>query len=794
MRIAKSIYSSIKQYRFSALLNVIGLSIGLATAFFALTVLINIFCYNTAIKDYERIFQVESRLFSDEWQAKQPECFTKSITGAIPHVEKQYNFTYGIQLGKFTKEESASAGKLDMDNISGMPCKPEFIDLFEIELLEGSWHDVFDLQGIALSESVAEKYDIKIGDNIFDGRLNSMIPVVAIFADAHPNTSLKALDFIHYAKYDKDDKYITLVKLRSADEKEDFIENVKRIISTSPDETLRDAYGKTADKDFNDYFRLTRIDKINTSVADSYISTSHIPFAVVLTLIFFLLIILSIVFINYYNFFVALIPRRMQRINMQKIMGAQTFVLRMELVLESIALVALALGIAYLIIDSIATSSFTFVHSFVINVSLTYYKGVTFAILAAIGSIVAIITSVYPAWYITSFKPAFVLNGNFATTGFGRTIRNTLLTIQFVISMIFITISMVMLSDIIKQSMQQTGMDTSVLNYRIYVDKDSQSMTPEECKMYREALLSHPDIENVSFLTMPLILQEYIGFTRFDSAGVSFDANGIFADCNMANVFGIKITEGRDFSEDNSADEVLLIINEAFKKQHGADIGDVLLIHGDINARVEGVCNDFKYTTLNRPIEPLAIIYDRNTTYNFAQIKISESADVDDVKEFITAEHRRMKPNEPWEGYTPAVVSYDEYLKKNDIPSIFWLAFHISLITIFISLLGVLGMVRFDSEYRQKEIAIRRVNGATRSSIIRMLNMRYGIMTLIAFLFSAPISCIILNNTINAASIDVYIAGFIFSLLLVSVLTFAIVSLGAWRVVNRNPIVVINKL
>lgn len=494
------------------------------------------------------------------------------------------------------------------------------------------------------------------------------------------------------------------------------------------------------------------------------------------------LIILLIAGINFTNFSTALAPMRIKSINTQKVMGAGERILRTAMVSEAVFISFLSFILSIGLIYWFSGSSLTGL----VNADLSLSGHTTLITTTGIISLLTgIVAGIYPAFYTTSFSPALVLKGNFGLSGKGRRLRNGLISVQFFASFALIICSLFMY-------LQNNFMQNSPVGY----DKDQLIVVniPTEIIDKKEAianqLKSYSGISDATFSDMLFSgSDQYLELGReFKNEHIRFQC--IPVDASFLKVMGIDILEGRDFrKEDEKTRDGIFIFNEKAQKTYGIEVGDKI-----DGMEVVGLIPDINFASFRTEIVPMAFYISGEHSFisnerldNYAYIKVNAGADMKVAISHIQSTLQSFKPD-----YLYHIRFFDEviqqlYENERRFSSLIIL---FSLIAVFISVVGVFGLVVFDSEYRRKEIGIRKVLGSTISEILILFNKTYIRILFICFLLAAPVAWYAVEKWLENFAYKTPLSWWVFilSFLLVSLITSGTVTFQSWRVANANPV------
>ncbi len=779
------------RYKKFTLLNITGLTIAFTLAYLFFTASMFDLSFNKGIKDSDEIFVVTFK-HPDISQGQLPSAMVRMLVDGNPYVD---NYHFGPILDVIDYYNSDG----EEDYFLSGRYSQETLNMLGVRLLDGDWGYVYERGAIALTASVADKLGVKVGDDITikvdGGKKNIMLG--AIFEDFPKNSCFTDVNSIIKQSYDP--KYydssdwnvllaILFVKLNADADKDDFLSVFsRRLAENGPADLL--LKGMTPEN-VGEYIELTPLAEPTRLPADYFYRPAMTKAYIYLTIS---VLILVIAFINFFNMFVALIPRRIRNINTLKIFGASTVALRLEIVIEAFSMVAVAMLLSGLIVLVLED------YRLIINEFGTYSPIVNadaaklLMVMVLLGMLFVII---YPLWYITSFQPAFVLKKHFGASPAGKMLRNSLIGIQFVISFVFVTLTLLInrqndfvcsLNSEVDFKNAYLGTISYHLDYRI-----RQSMLPE---LY-DAFMSHPQIVDVAFSEKTFFSEradQTFFFEHKDAGKRKISINIYRVSKNFLDFLSVDIVEGRNLSDVDDKGSYL-VFNETARDLFDIKVGDNFSAYS-----VVGICRDFHQESSQKKIEPSAYICgpmpEEASFFTTCYIRTTDNCDFSSLYEHYRTKLKAVQPMTPDDVYLDDFKTLLEANWYQDEFTRLRIMFIASLISIMLSLLGVFGLVSFETEYRSREIAIRRVNGATVGSILWLFNSRFIRVLVLCYIISLPFSVYAISLWLMEF---VYKAPFslipyLFSCLSVSVVTFLVVTLSAWRVVNRNPVDVLSK-
>ena len=790
----RNLRMTLRGQRLSSVLNVAGLAIAIAVAYTMLVQVNYDFSYNRGIKDAGRLFRVEHKFIQDiDWTFIITTPLARIMVTDNPAVEG-YHFGYlqnrdvDHTFEKFPDEPIVLAGTELSDGS---------ITALGIELVEGDFEPVLKRSAMAFSRSVAQKYGLEIGDRVcWGGTYNAEVSLTvgAIFEDLPQNSDIAGLEAFYGPYYDKMESNEwsnwnepLYVRLRSEDDTEAFLQHASaQIMLLEDNERFKE---KTIDE-LKKNIRLTPFTETYFTTDMEYFDLKVGNRTTTFTMLTLAVVTLLIAFINFFNFFVALIPKRIRNINTQKILGAHGISLRVGVFFEAAGLLAIAMLVSLLLVNMVEKSAFREL----LSVSLFASENIWVAIGVALATLLmALLTAAYPAWSLTSFAPAFVLKGSFGATAKGQALRNILIGMQFVLSFLFIIVAIFIAVQNSFMKNHDMGFDRDcILEYKVYNVYPESFIDKEQRETLRNALLTSPFVEAVTFCRHDIVGDRKYGWGREWSrseGGINFRVLPV--EPGFMETMGIAVPDGVG----SDGDAGVFVFNNAARKKYGMELGDKINHNGKWYD-VVGFCSDINERSMQHAVEPFAFFVNPQEKMPVCYIRIKKGSDLAVVQQQIRDITEKLVRNESI-GYAIPVL-LDEiiqkgfYEKEDNQQSVI---VAVSVFSIIISLLGVFGLVFFETEYRQKEIALRRVNGALVGSILWLFNSRFLKVLLVCFVIAVPVATYLVIGWLQefAYKTPLHLWVYVLAFVIVALLTMAIVMASAWRTVNRNPIEVLNK-
>ena len=783
--ILRNFFSVLRRFKTASILNVLGLSIAFV-AFMLIMMQVNYdYTFDRSLRDADAIFRLDVVQGTEGSQAIINRPFARAFVESSPHI-KEGCLLSGWVGNRFFYVEQGGQRTSYKEDVWG--ATPGVLNVFHFDMLEGNERSLDEPNSVVLPESMAKKIfgdEPAIGKQLISANAAEDAKIVkGIYKDFPRNSALK--NIIYMAMDPKENynnwgnwNYLVFVRLDDPANKENVLDNFKKNFNAK--EVFGDEF-KWGEGDDNLDLRLTSMPDLhflNNVDFDSMPKASRQTLLVLFSIAFVIILIAGI---NFTNFSTALTPMRIKSINTQKVLGSSDSMLRGSLLVEAVcvSLFAYLLSLLFLYL-----AQKTPIASLV-DADMSF--GAQPAIIAGtavIAAIVGVLAGLYPSYYITSFPPALVLKGSFGLSLSGRRMRSMLVGIQFVASFVLIIGSLFMYLQNHYMQNAPLGYDKEemiIVHLNNNINKDRDAFTNQ--------LKSFSGVEDVTYSQFLLSSgDQYMGWGRnYNSENISFQCLPVSS--SFLKVMGIEVKEGRDFRpEDELKETGCYIFNEKAKAQFEMKLNEK--IDGD---EIIGFIPDIKFASFRQEVTPMAFYLwgkyqwgKEGNYYNIAYVKFKAGSNLRAGMEHVRESLEKFDSEYPF-----VVRFYDEvlqrtYEKELKIGSLITL---FSLVAIFISIVGVFGLVVFESEYRRKEIAVRKVLGSTTGEILYMFNVNYFWILLVCFLLGAPVAWYGVHRWLEnfAYRTPMYWWVLPLAFLVVGVITVLTVTYQNWHVANENPV------
>jgi len=497
------------------------------------------------------------------------------------------------------------------------------------------------------------------------------------------------------------------------------------------------------------------------------------------------LFMLIIACINYMNLTTARSARRAKEIGIRKVTGSTKSQLVAQFLVESLltALFALLLSIGLIAIllptfNLLAGKSITF---------QSLFEPSTFFILLAIVLFVGLMGGSYPAFYLSKFNPVHILKGSLSKSSSNVNLRRSLVVVQFTISMIMIICTWVVYGQLKYLRNKDLGFNKQqVLSLTANANNDIRS----KVVAFKNAIKENPHILSVSTSQslpgqgMSMLLFSVETKNGYKDQGV--DCYGV--DEDYFKTLGMQIKKGRNFSGPSDTLRSI-VVNENMVKYFGWDnaIGKKVKFGGDTSGNyfeVVGVVKDFNQKSLYNPISPLMLFY--RPSSNNIQLKLA-ATDIPSTIASVEKSWKTFFPDLPFQ-YTFLDQDFDSQYAADQKRGKIFTTF--SILTVMITCLGLLGLIAFTTQQRQKEISIRKIMGAGVKEIVPLITMNFILLVGISCIIAFPVAYLFMDKWLKIFPYNTGLSVFPFllSALAVLVITLLTVIFHTVRAAIANPV------
>jgi len=770
----KLIIRKLRRERLYAFVNIIGLTVGL-TAFLLIALYVrDEMSYDKFHKDYENIYRVisqsEERGYSNAIMSDYVDYFEEDI----PQIEDYTRL--GLQ-EFYSLVESENKG-LNVEKV--LYTDHNFFEFFSFRLIEGNRSSVFKEAGSAvITTELSQKLfgsDDPIGKSLKINKDKSVI--ITGLAETVPSNSHIQFEMVVYDQgYFKNDytnkhfvksaiTYLTLTPGSSAGQVAEEIDAAK----PKPD------YARFLENESFSLLPMTD-QRLKAPFAFDYYEKNDIRYVKLFSGIGLVVLLLAV--INYINLVTAQSLRRQKEVGLRKVIGAKKSQLIVYHLFESTVVALISFALAFAIAERLMPFYNGWLEK---DIVLQYgsWEFVSWVFIAGVA--LGFISGVYPAIYISRFKPLMLINKrSFGLSNKGY-LRRFLVLFQFIISGLLLVVSVMMNSQMRYLKTKDLGFNPE------FVVQVPLHRSPE----YSYEILKSK-LENVSGVEFTSVGDWQVG--GGSKTGITDNPNNIqesrevgliSADKDYAKTLGLSFLMRADHFEFDKLNSNEVVVNEALIKNFGWKNPLGMKIYNfDTNPlEIVAVVEDFHTHSLKQEVEPL-----------FIQPLTERSAQNILLK--IDSEHPQQTLAKVGEVYESMVERPFEFYYLNDQIRDFYkkeqgqfLLFQIfSSLAIFVSLLGLVGLTIYTVQQRRKEVSVRKVLGASVQRLILMLNREYSILVLVAFIIASPIAYYAMQGWLEEFKYRISLSPLIFigAFLGFLVLSWLVTIAQSLKVSRENP-------
>lgn len=751
------------------LLNIIGLGI----AFSVFLILMSQVWYDYRYDRFEGgkdVYAVEIPSFQEGLYSPQIlRPLIQMVADSSPNIAETCDYfvmTRNDQVG-FVQMKDGTGEDVTAYGISYAWTETSVLDVFSITLVEGRRED-FAKEGDALiSESAAKRFfpDRNPIGETFTVEFEHEGRITGIYKDRKENESMINGILVHEGERDMSlpnyNPHSCYVKLKPGADLEQ----------------VREAVGKVELAGIKD-IRLTQIhDTWFEKDKERWSGEKGGNKLLCIILFTIALLFLGIAGFNYVNFSMASTPFRIREINTKKVFGASRSSLITRQLLRAIAIVGCSFLLGILTMKTLCGTQWA---SFLTGDMAPSSNVTVLCLGGAAALLLALLSGLIPALYSTSFQPALVLKGSFALSAKGGGLRTVTLILQYVLSFLFILCAMMLQ----RQTSYMVHNNELGFNYDRVLKMESHAFT--RVKDVAEELRNIPGVIGVARGDTPIEGgMSSMSEMREGDDIIQYSFRNISPE--YAEFFGLKLIDGR-LPYPGESDVALA--NESFHEALPSfGIGKSIPTMYGKNVTVIGILKDFHARTLEHDYSPLVLLVSDEWNYASFMIRVQPNADVPDILQKAKRIYSEMKGLDE-AGIDVGFLDKDiERLYEQEIRQTRLIRMS-SFLSLIITLIGVLGLVWFDTRFMRKEIALRKVNGATRKEILTQLGRKYLLIVAVGFVVATPVAIAVCQRWLQhfAFRTNMPIWIFVLALAVVTLITIAVVITQGWLAASANPV------
>jgi putative ABC transport system permease protein len=752
---------NLRKHSFYSFINVAGLSIGLAICMIIVLFVYNEWQYDKHFTNADRIYRIRCEVTfggNDIKGLYTPGPMAATLLADYPEVEAAVRLRdRGSYLVKRTTENIKEQKVMWVDK--------DFFKVFSIPLLAGNPATALaEPNSIAISKTLADKLfpnENALGQTlILDNEINAKVG--AVYAD------LPAQSHFHFqllistegdARIKQDDRwysnnFYTYVLLRDGADPKQLESKFPQLIVERTLPQLKDVLGqdfsmekfKEAGNKLEYYLQPITDIHLKSAFTGEFEPNFDINYIYLFGAV--AMFILIIACINFMNLSTARSANRAKEVGIRKVMGSFRSHLMRQFLTESVLLsllsLLLAVGLAYFLLPIFNDLSER-------QLTIPFGSGFFYGTVIGAGLLVGLAAGVYPSFFLSAFKPVQVLKGHVALGMKSGVIRSALVVFQFTVS-IFLVISTLA---VYRQLNFIQNKKLGFTKEQVIVIEDAYALGDNRMAFKNEVMSTG----KITSATMSGFLPVAGGFRGDNPWWIEgrdpaqqenlVSLQNWWVDHDYIKTLGMNVKMGRDFSMDFPSDSLAVILNEAAVKTFnfpGEVIGSRIATFGNaptggpdkenlIVLTVVGVVENFHYESLKQNITPVMMALGKRVngpiSFRF------QSQDAQEIIQLVESKWKQIAPGEPFAYYFLDEKFGSMYAAEMRLGKVFGV---FAVLAILIASLGLFALTAFTAEQRTKEIGIRKVLGASVSSIVLLLSKEFGKLVVIAFVLAAPLA------------------------------------------------------
>jgi len=781
-------FRSLARNRFTTAINIGGLAIGMAVAIVIGLWIEDELTFDHQATDHDRIALV----LQNQTIGTSRETWFSEAMQLAPVLRKDYGryFKTVVLNGGPQKRLMAFGDK--KINLRGNCLEPQAIDVLSLKMISGNNTALGDANSVILSQSAVKGL---FGDADPMGKTvvadkSYPLKVTGVYADVPPNSTYAGMDYICPFAFRVQEEHL--------DTRVDWGNSWFNILVRLNDNVTMEEASRAIKYAKRDH--APNVGKFNPELFLHPMNRWHlysdfkggvnvggrITYVRLYALVAIFVLILAC--INFMNLSTARSEKRAKEVGIRKAIGSMRGQLIGQFYSESMVVALLAFVLAVGLVQVMLP----FFNEIAEKQMRVPYGDVGFWLAGlAFTMFTALLAGSYPALYLSSFKPVKVLKGTFKVGKLAALPRKALVVVQFTVSVVLIVSTLVVLRQIQFVKDRPVGYNRSGLLFiprqNLDFNKNSQSLTA--------SLLNSGLIDGVAG-SESAITNTYINNQGFDWEGkdpalvASFVTNGVTPEFGKVN--GWQMVEGRDFRMNFSTDSNKIIINETAAKYMGFPHAVGEIVKWGLNGQfsIIGVVKDMVSQSPYEPVAPMMFYLSSALDFsriNTMDIRVKSTASMSRALAAIQAVMKQYDPEDPFE----YVFADQDYARKfGDEERISQLAASFTVLAIFISCLGLLGLSAFVAEQRTREVGIRKVLGASVLSLWNLLSREFVWLVSISLLVGAPISWMLMHSWLGNYAYRAPLSWWIFAVTGLGAigLTLFTVSFQAVKAALGNPV------
>jgi predicted permease len=795
----KIAWRNIVRHKAYSTINIAGLAIGVAACLLIFVVIQFELSYEKFQPRYDKIYRIvlqQNLGDGTSYSEGIPYPMSDALAADFPDAKfATIQTSYGSQITVPASNSSVStADKKFVEAIGVIFMQPQFFDIFSYKWLSGDASVLAKPNMVVIDRSTAAKYygnwENAVGKVIKMDNLLSL-KIAGIIEDVPSNTDLPLKVLVsyptlkpHLRAYNLEDTWgnnssnhqifmlppakATTINL-----------NARLKIFTQKHYDKKNAATKVhllqplADLHFDTRFGNTLGDHITNT-------------ATIRTLSFIAILIILMASINFINLSTAQSVGRSKEVGIRKVLGSSRAQLIKQSLGETGLIVIFALGIA-VAIAKLSLPYLKNIASVPDDISMISIGSIAFLLATALT--IVLISGIYPALVVSGFRPVLALKNKITAASVGGVpLRRVLVVAQFAISQLLIIGTIVAVRQMNYVNSADLGFNKEAI---LIIPGSTDSISLQKMASFKQQLLQSPGVKAVTFTSdQPSSQNNWSTNFFYDNAGTDkpYQTSLKFSDADYFKTFGLRFKAGQAFTQADTTTGV--VVNETFVNKLGiqnpnAVIGKTVKLGGGKWHQIVGVVEDFKTNTLHENVRPIVILQMKKQQ-GMVAVKLSTSNFSATVAS-VQKQWEKTYVEYAYNGYFLDQNIAEFYKQENQLALVYKI---FAMIAIFISCLGLYGLVSFMVVQRTKEVGVRKVLGASITSIVYMFSKEFMLLIGVSFIIATPIAYYMMNSWLQSFVFRISLSAGVFVLAIVASLVVAWITVGykAVKAALANPV------
>ncbi len=795
----KIAWRNIVRHKGSAAINISGLTVGIAACLLIFVVIQYETSFEKFRPNFKNIYHVVTEQKREEGHSYNPGLpipSTDALRLDFPQLKvAPLEMSYGSQITVPQNSSKASVGdKKFTENVGVVFIEPAFFDVFPTNWLTGSPSALAQPNMVVIDKSSANKYfgdwKVAVGRSLkMDNLIN--LKVAGVVEDTKPNTDLPLKVMVSYVTWKKyPDNYNYYYNWHSVSS------NYQVFVQLPPNESVDKInaqlktfnYRHTGSKGKNTQFQfLQPLSDVHFDTRFGNTMGDHMTSKATLgTLSLIAVMIIIMASINFINLSTAQSVGRSKEVGIRKVLGSSRKQLVWQVVGET-AIVVIISVILSVVIAKLLLPYLKNIASVPDSISLLSIGSVLFLFTVTI--VVILLSGIYPALVVSGFKPVLALKNKITAASIGGIpLRRALVVAQFAISQLLIIGTIIAVRQMNFVNEADLGFNKEAI---LVIPGYTDSVSLSKIQAYKDRLLQNPAVKSASFVSdVPSSDNNWGTNFYFDN---STKENGIttylkMGDADYFKTFGLHFIAGHGYDQTDTAHQI--VVNETFLAKLNVKPKDAIgktvkLGNSKHWLPIVGVVKDFKTNSLRETVKPIVISANKKFEQEVA-IKI-QTRNLSKTVAALQSQWQNIYPEYAYNGYFLDDNIAQFYKQENQMALVYKI---FAGIAIFISCLGLYGLVSFMIVQRTKEVGVRKVLGASVASIVYLFSKEFILLIMLAFVIAVPVGWYMMSGWLQnfVYRIPISVDAFVLALAGAIVLAWLTVGYKAIKAALVTPV------